>query len=397
MKGWLAGAAVTSTLAVAHSMGAAAKAAEALPEIMAVGIDRKFAYEDGQRIALEPGHDEVIFYELADPAKPTRIGSLALENSIVGPPTNIAITPEQRLALIANSLHSEAVPGGAWKTTPSDELFAVDLTARPPQLISTVKVGRQPSGIAINRSGTLALIANRDSKSITVLAIKGRQVTVQDTVDMTDAVSAVAITPDGRRAVATKTFAHKAALLSIDGAGKVRLERDLWTGLFPWAAAITPDGRLALVNNIGNVGQSDGNIDTVSVIDLSAAEPRVIGHVAVGDAPEGITVRPQGDLAAVTLLNGSYDSPNGAWYRREAGRVALLKIDATNVTLSDGADVGSFPEGIAFSKDGAFIYAGNFHSNAISILSVGRGGSLKDTGARIELPGPPASLRIGSR
>jgi DNA-binding beta-propeller fold protein YncE len=378
-------------------MATAVKAAEALPELMAVGIDRKFAYEDGKRLALAPGHDEVIFYELADPEKPAKIGSLPLENSIVGPPTNIAITSDQRLALIANSLHSEAVPGGGWKTTPSDELFAVDLTARPPQLISTVKVGRQPSGIAINRAGTLALIANRDSKSITVLAIKGREVTVQDTVDMTDAAGAVAITPDGRRAVATKTFAHKAGILSIDDAGKVRLERDLWTGLFPWAAAITPDGRLALVNNIGNAGQSDGNIDTVSVIDLSAAEPHVIGHVAVGDAPEGIAIRPQGDLAAVTLLNGSYDSPNAAWYRREAGRVALLKIDGANVTLSDGADVGSFPEGIAFSKEGTFIYAGNFHSNAISILSVGRGGSLKDTGARIELPGPPASLRIGSR
>jgi hypothetical protein len=36
---------------------------------------------------------------------------------------------------------------------------------------------------------------------------------------MTDAVSAAAITPDGRRAVATKIFAHKAALLSIDAAG----------------------------------------------------------------------------------------------------------------------------------------------------------------------------------
>jgi hypothetical protein len=66
MKRWLAGAAVSSTLAVA------AKAAEALPEIMAVRIGRKFAYEDGKCIALDPGHDEVIFYELADPAKPTR-------------------------------------------------------------------------------------------------------------------------------------------------------------------------------------------------------------------------------------------------------------------------------------------------------------------------------------
>jgi DNA-binding beta-propeller fold protein YncE len=387
--------------AAALTLTAAAEAINAYaaesPEIMAVGIDRKFSYENGQRMTLEGGHDEVIFYELTNPAKPMRIGSLPLENSIVGPPTNIAITADQRLALIANSLHSEAVPGGGWKTTPSDELFVVDLAARPPQLISTVKVGRQPSGVSINKAGTMALVANRDSRSITVLAINGREVTVKDTVDMTDTVGAVAITPDGRHAVATKTLANKASLLAIDDTGKIKLERDLWTGLFPWNVAITPDNRLALVNNAGNAGLPDGNLDTVSVIDLTAAEPHVIGQVAIGDSPEGIAMRPQGDMAAVTLLNGGYDSHEPGWYWREAGRVALLKIDGNSVTLPDTAAVGSFPEGIAFSQDGKFIYAGNFHSNSISILSIGPGGSLKDTGTKIELPGPPASLRIGSR
>jgi DNA-binding beta-propeller fold protein YncE len=394
-----AAATLVLTLAASNIMMASATkayAAQTAPEILAIGIDRKFAYEDNQRVTLEGGHDEIIFYELTDPAKPVRIGSLPLENSIVGPPTNIAITPDQRLALIANSLHSEAVPGG-WKTTPSDELFVVDLAARPPHLISTVKVGRQPSGVSINREGTLALIANRDSKSITVLAINGREVVVKDTVDITDTVGAVAITPDGKRAVATKTLAHKAALLAIDDTGKFRVERELWTGLFPWNVAITPDGRLALVNNAGNAGLPDGNMDTLSVIDLSAAEPHVIGQLAVGDSPEGIAIRPQGDLAAVTLLNGGTDSHEAGWYWREPGRVALMRIDGKNVSLPDSAAVGSFPEGIAFSRDGKFIYAGNFHSNSVSILSIGPDGGLKDTGTKIELPGPPASLRIGSR
>jgi DNA-binding beta-propeller fold protein YncE len=388
------------TLAAADIMIAAATkayAAQTAPEILAVGIDRKFDYVNGQRVTLEGGHDEIIFYELTDPAKPVRIGSLPLENSIVGPPTNIAITPDQQLALVANSLHSEAVPGGGWKTTPSDELFVVDLAVRPPRLISTVKVGRQPSGVSINKEGTLALVANRDSKSITVLAINGREVVVKDTVDMTDTVGAVAISPDGKRAVAAKTLAHKAALLAIDDTGKFRVERELWTGLFPWNVAITPDGRLALVNNAGNAGLPDGNMDTVGVIDLSAAEPHVIGQLAVGDSPEGIAIRPQGDLAAVTLLNGGTDSHEAGWYWREPGRVALLKIGGKNVTLPDSAAVGSFPEGVAFSQDGKFIYAGNFHSNSISILSIGPDGGLKDTGTKIELPGPPASLRIGSR
>jgi DNA-binding beta-propeller fold protein YncE len=366
-------------------------------EIMAVGLDGKFAYEDGKRFALEPGHDTVLFYELKNPAKPEKIGEIALENSIVGPPTNIAITPDQHLALIANSMHSEPGEGGKWKAVPADEVFAVDLTARPVTRIATLKVGRQPSGIAINKTGTLALVANRDSKSISVLSINGNQVSVTDTIDMTDSVGAVAITPDGRHAVATKTLTHKVSVLAISAEGKVTIERDLWAGLFPWNAAITPNGALALVNNNGNAGQSDGNADTVSVVDLQAQPPRVIEHVSVGDAPEGISIRPQGDLAALALLAGSYDSPNAAWYRRDAGKVQLLRINGKKVSALQSLDVGSFPEGIAFSKDGHFIYAGNFASNSVSILSVSDEGTLTDTGATIALPGSPASLRIGSR
>jgi DNA-binding beta-propeller fold protein YncE len=214
---------------------------------------------------------------------------------------------------------------------------------------------------------------------------------------MTDSVGAVAITPDGRHAIATKTSAHKVSLLAISTEGKVTIERDLWVGLFPWNVAITPDGALALVNNIGNGGQSDGNADTVSVVDLRGIPPRVIEHVSVGDAPEGISIRPQGDLAAVTLLAGSYDSPSTAWYRRPAGKIQLLRISGSKVSALQSLNVGSFPEGVAFSKDGHFVYAGNFASNSISILSVSGGGTLEDTGATLALPGSPGSLRIGSR
>jgi DNA-binding beta-propeller fold protein YncE len=186
------------------------------------------------------------------------MGSVQLENSILGPPTNVAVTPDQSLALIANAVHSEKTEGG-WKATPADELFVVDLKASPPRLVQTLKVGRQPSGIAISRDGKLALVANRDSKSVTPLMIDGFKVSVGDPVSTQDSVSAVAISPDGRRAIATKTTSHKAVLLDISEDGKLTVGKDLWVGLFPWNVAFSPDGRHALVNNIGNNGQSDGN------------------------------------------------------------------------------------------------------------------------------------------
>ena len=101
---------------------------------------------------------------------------------------------------------------------------------------------------------------------------------------------AVAITPDGKRALVVKSGANRVGLLDIDGQehtaqvdGK---NYDMATGLNPLNVQITPDGKLAIVNNIG--GGQDGQVDTVGVIDLEASPPRVIDQVVVGDGPEGL-------------------------------------------------------------------------------------------------------------
>jgi DNA-binding beta-propeller fold protein YncE len=366
-------------------------------QIMVVGIDRKFAYDEkAVRQALEPGRDEVMFFDIKNPAKPRFVGSVKIENSILGPPTNVAVTPDQSIALIANAVHSEKTETG-WKAVPSDEVFVVDLKSPFPQLIKTLKVGRQPSGIAISKDGKFALVANRDSKSITMLVIDGTNVSVGETISTEDSVGAIAITPDGRRAIGTKTTVHKAVLLKIGDDKKLAIEANLWTGLFPWNVAISPDGRLALVNNIGNNGQSDGGAKTVSVIDLTAPVPFVSDHVSVGDAPEGVVFSPNGAYAAITILQGSYDAPSSAWFRHEAGAVSLLRNEKGRISVANSVNVGAFPEGLAFAPDNEHVYVGNYRDNSISILKVNAAGLLVDTGVKVELPGPPASLRIGSQ
>jgi DNA-binding beta-propeller fold protein YncE len=367
-------------------------------QVMVVGLDRKFVYDESAvRQALEPGNDEVLFFDLKDPANPKLLGSVKLENSILGPPTNVAVTPDQSLALIANAVHSEKTESG-WKATPADELFVVDLTASPPRLTQTLKVGRQPSGLAVSKDGKLALVANRDSKSLTPLMIDGSKVSVGDAVSTQDSVGAVAISPDGRHAIATKTTAHKVVVLDIGEDGKLTVGKDIWVGLFPWNVAFSPDGRQALVNNIGNNGQSDGNAKTVSVIDMTARVPHVVDHIVVGDGPEGVVFSPNGAYAAITILQGSYDAPAGAWFRREVGAVSLLSVAQDKIGVVNTIEVGAFPEGIVIAPDNLHVYVGNFRSQTISVLKIDAAtGRLIDTKQTIKLPGPPASLRIGSQ
>ncbi len=362
------------------------------PEYMLVGIDNKVTWDATGKVQfLPPGKDSVTIVDIGtDPANPKIVTSLPLMNSIFGPPTNLAITPNGQLALVANSVDWVA-DGAGWKSAPDTKLYVIDLTTSPPALIDTVTVGKQPSGMSINRAGNLALIANRADNSISVLSIAGKQVKLVDTVVIGEHVAHVVFTPDGKRAIAGKFPGHKVALLEVDGQKVTYTKRDLAVGLWPYNLDVTPDGKLALTADNGNNGGSDGNVDTVSVIDLEAKPERVIDKVVVGDAPEGFAISPTGKLAVAVLLRGSNNAKTEFFYNRN-GSVVVLKIDGKKVTKVGEVEVRGLPEGAVFSQDGRWIYVGNYIDEDISVLRVD-GDTVSNTGTLIKLPGKPASMR----
>ncbi len=213
-----------------------------------------------------------------------------------------------------------------------------------------------------------------------------------DTVDMGDEVTSVVFTPDGKRALATKFSANKVALLDING-DKVTYNNklDLPAGLWPYNVAVTPNGKLALTSDNGASGNSDGSVDTTSVIDLEAQPPRVIDRVVVGDGPEGVAISPKGNVAVSVILAGSNNKP--AYFYHRNGHVTVLRIDGTKVTKVKEIEVGGLPEAVAFTPDGRYLYVGNYLDKDISILKVD-GTNVTDTGKRFKLPGHPASGRM---
>jgi DNA-binding beta-propeller fold protein YncE len=365
-------------------------------ELMVVGNDEKVGFSDaGTLVFSAPGKDTVSIVDIGtDPLAPKIIANLPLMNSVFGPPVNLAITPDESLALVANSMNWQQA-GTAWKPAPDNKLYVIDLTANPPRLIDTVAVGRQPSGMSINRAGNLALIANRADNSISVLRIAGKKVTLVDTVAMGEHVAHVAFTPDGKRALAGKFPGHKLALLEVNGEKVTYSKQDIPVGMWPYNIDITPDGKLALSADNGNNGRSDGLADTVSVIDLEANPPRVIDKIVVGDAPEGLAISPTGKLAVALLLNGNDAAKNAKFYNRN-GKAVALKIDGKKVTRTNEVEVRGLPEGAVFSNDGRYVYVGNYQDRDISILRVD-GDQLVNTGKSLQLPGQPGSTRGRTR
>jgi DNA-binding beta-propeller fold protein YncE len=377
-------------LALAFPLLACAARLPSRPLVI-VGNDEKVSWDqDGKQHLSAPGRDTIALVDASRPEAPRVAARVPLANAVFGPPVNLALAPDRSFALVAASARCVAA-GGGWTSVPDDQLHVLDLTAKPPAVAQTLHVGRGPTGVAIDARGTLALVASRDARSIAVLSLRDRRATMIGTVDMHDAVSSVAFTPDGKRALATKPGANRVALLDVAGTTVSYAGLDLEVGAVPINVAVTPDGRLALTADMGNGSGSDGKVDTVSVIDLTAAPPRVAAQLALGDAPEGLAISPDGRLAVVALLNGSNLAHSSPHYHAH-GRVAALRIDGTSVSPAGDVDVGALPEGIAFSPDGSHVYVGNYLDGDVSVLRVA-GGALVDSGRRVSLGGHAGSMR----
>lgn len=365
-------------------------------KLMLVAHDEKVRWDTKGAIQfLAPGQDSVSIFDIAtDPAHPVEVACLPLPNSLFGPPTNLAVTPDATLALVADPMAWEA-QGTKWIPVPGDRLHVIDLMRHPAAQVDTLQVGRQPSGLAISRDGTLALVANRADDSVSVLAIEGREVRRVGTVAVDGQPVAVAFAADGRRAFVTKMDTNRLAVLRIDGHRVTHDPAcDIPTGPVPFNVAVTPDGTLALVVDMGHPNASDGHVDTISVVDLQAVPPRVADKVVVGDAPEGLVISPTGTHAAAIVVQGS-NCDHASWFFHRKGKVVLLRIDGTQVTRSSEIEVGALPEGAVFSADGRYLYVGNFLDRDLSVLEI-VGDQLADTGTRIALRGHPAALRSQS-
>jgi len=386
MRIWLAMGIAGTSLACGHH-------AQASATDILIGLDSKVAYGPAGQSFVQPGADAVLVMDVANPAHPRIRASLPLVNSLLGPPTNLQITPNGRLGLVANSVTS-VQDGGAWKTAPDDKLYVIDLDASPPKLIDTVTVGKQPSGLAISRKGDLVLIANRAGKSVSVLSIEGTTVKTVAEVPTGNEVAAVAIAPDGKRAFAVMNLVNKVAVLAIDGT-KVTYDKafDVPAAFNPYNIDITPNGKFAIVSSTGAGGN---NGDALTVIDAAAARPQVVALSTAGAGEEGFAISPNGKWAVTPLLLGSGNKQDN-WAYTKNGQAVLLSVGAQGeLRVVNRLPVGALPEGVAFSPNSEYVYIGNFIDQNLQVFRIA-GGKLTATGVTLKLPGQPASMRALAR
>src|SRR5215472_2626972 len=74
-------------------------------QVLIVGNDEKQGWDENAKpILREPGKDTLSVVDISKPDTPRVTATIPVMNSIVGPPTNLAIAPAGDIALIANSV-----------------------------------------------------------------------------------------------------------------------------------------------------------------------------------------------------------------------------------------------------------------------------------------------------
>jgi DNA-binding beta-propeller fold protein YncE len=309
--------------------------------------DGKAVLVDGvNSVPANPPPDSVAVIDLGS-APPKVVAEIPVPTSVVGPPSSVAIARDESFALVTGA--SKIDPTDPKKVVPDDKLTVIDLKASPPKVTAQLQAGKGAAGVSINRAGTLALVANRSEGTVSVFSIAGNVLTPVGKVNLGDDKSGpshVAITPDGKAALVTRDGDNKISVLSIDGTKVEYTKRDLSAGIRPYGLDIHPNGKIAVVANIGT---GSGDADTASLIDIEAKPARVVHTVTVGQTPEGIALSPDGAFVAVSVMNGS-NKPKNSPFFNDYGLVKVLSVKDGQLLPLTEAKVGHWCQGLAWSK-----------------------------------------------
>jgi DNA-binding beta-propeller fold protein YncE len=362
---------------------------------------------------VKDGKDTVSIIDMkASP--PKLIAEIEVAASVAGPPTSVAVAPNESFALVTAA--EKIDPADATKRIPNDVVTVIDLSAARPSLIdrakgavsksapppagqvkvlATLNTGRGAAGVSINKAGTLALVANRNEGTVSVLTISGKEVKVAGKVELGNpnaGPSAVSFTPDGKQALVTLDgeSANKIAVLSVDGTKVEYTKRDMNAGLRPYGMDIAKAGDYAVVANIGRGG---GDSDTVSVIDMKLNPSRVVNTITVGQTPEGIKISPDGKYVAVSLMNGSNKADTSPFYNKQ-GQLIIFARNGTQLNKVAEAPIGKWCQGIAWSSNSKKILAQCMvEEEVLAFDFTGITGKSLTKSATIKVKGGPAGIR----
>ena len=176
-------------------------------------------------------------------------------------------------------------------------------------------------------------------------------------------VRPLAFSPNGQRLFVVNTPDAQLDVFRVDTIGRLTPIGSVPVGLEPVAVSARNDNEVWVVNHLS---------DSVSIVDVSGAKPRVVRTLLVGDEPNDIVFAgPGNDRAFISaahrgqnapVVDGDYDTPG-------IGRADVFVFDAANLGTSLAGNpltivtlFGDRPRALARNAAGDRVYAAVFRS-----------------------------------
>lgn len=208
-------------------------------------------------------------------------------------------------------------------------------TDYPNTYTQTVIVGTDPHGIAVSPNGFRVYVANRASKTVSI--INTNTLLVIATVTVGDSPVSVAATNDFAYVVNSGD-----STVTVINAATRKVVKTVSVGVNPVAITLNPSGSQAYVTV-----ESTNSIDVINTSDNTIA-----ATIPVGTMPQRVAFSPDGTLAYVTNF----------------GTNSLWVIDTTTNAITKTLTVGKGPLGVAATPDGDWVFAVNATDKTVSMI-----------------------------
>jgi len=209
----------------------------------------------------------------------------------------------------------------------------------------TIRVGADPTGVAINPKRKEVYVVNSGSGSVSVINAENNAVAATIPVHLRPYFISVAA--DGRRAYVSNSGANNVSVLDLDQRREIAV---IGVGEAPGMARITPNGNALVVSNrLGN---------SVSIVDARKLRVRSVFNGCPGATD--IAILPDSSKAFIACSSG-----------HQVMALALASPTRSQDALLDVLDVGKTPIHLAMKPDSGEIFVSNFDSNSISEIATG--------------------------
>ena len=245
-------------------------------------------------------------------------------------------------------------------------MSVVDLTSTPPKVMQSLGAGAGATTVRLSPDGTLAMVANRVEGSVSVFTVSGKRLTPAGKVQFgrQSGPSSLVFSKDGKTVLVSRHMDHTVSVLHVNGTTVEVDKRPITTALSPFTMDVNADQTLVAVTNLG---RGDGDVDSVSLIDLTRSPPVAVSIMGVASGPEPLKFSPDGRFLAVGAQLGTQVALDDQFYH-DRGLLQIFAVRGHNLTQVATAQVGRWLEGIAWSREGDKILVQNDRDRTISVF-----------------------------